>query len=115
MRHARVGLFSFLLGTAAMAQEAPQLKHLTVAPANSNRPVAMSALSIQRGANYPSVIELRGSVEIRTQVCLPVRKKGEMVCGKGIIVHADEALFHEDTGEIEAHGKVLVTPQTYIR
>ena len=44
---------------------------------------------------YPSVVHLKGTVEIRTN---------------GFILRADEADYHEDTGEVEARGTVKVTP-----
>ena len=55
----------------------------------------LTAISIARGAAYPSVIELKGSVEIK---------------GNGIHMLADEATYNEATCEIEASGKVLVKP-----
>jgi len=95
----------------AMGQDPPsEQKHLTVAPLNGNRAVSLTALSIERGVRYPSVIDLKGAVEIRTPVCIPVGKKGAPVCDGYMIVRADEAAFHEDTGAIEAHGRVTVTP-----
>jgi hypothetical protein len=90
--------------------QAVELKHLTVAPQNGNRTVALAALTIERGAHYPSVVKLKGNVEIKTPVCLPVGKESELICDGQMIVRADEAEFHEDTGQIEAHGNVSVTP-----
>lgn len=55
----------------------------------------VTALSIERGAKYPSVIRLKGDVEIKM---------------KGIKIMADEAEFHEGTGEIEARGNVRILP-----
>ena len=55
----------------------------------------LAAFSIQRGALYPSVIQLKGDVEIKRT---------------GMILRADEADYHEDTGEIEARGNVRVKP-----
>ena len=57
-------------------------KHLTVAPVNGIRPVLLSALSIERGADYPSLVELKGNVEIRTPVCIKTGKMpGKMTGG----------------------------------
>jgi hypothetical protein len=75
-----------------------------------SNPVRLSALNVQRGVTYPSVIEMKGNVEIQTPVCLPVGKGRKLICDGHMIVHADEAKFHEDTGEIEATGTVIVTP-----
>ncbi len=55
----------------------------------------LAAFSIQRGASYPSVIHLKGDVEIRRT---------------GMVLRADQADYHEDTGEIEARGNVRVKP-----
>ena len=51
-----------------------------------------------------------GDVEIKTPVCLPVGRHGRTVCDGSMIVRADAAVLHEDTGEIEAHGNVVITP-----
>jgi lipopolysaccharide assembly outer membrane protein LptD (OstA) len=48
-------------------------------------------------ASEKRIIQLRGNVEIRTDT---------------IIFTADEANYHEDTGEIEARGNVRVKPVT---
>jgi hypothetical protein len=87
-----------------------EVKHLTVPTLNGNRAVSMSALNVERGVEYPSVIRLNGNVEIRTPVCLPVGPENKLVCDGYMILRADEATFHEDTGAIEAHGNVSVIP-----
>src|SRR5436190_15299054 len=96
----------------APAQEYPagQPKHLSVATLHGKRPVTVKALSIERGLHYGAVIHLKGDVEIQTPVCLPVGKRGALVCEGSMILRADEADLHEDTGEIEARGNVRVTP-----
>ena len=96
---------------ACLPLAAQELKHLVVPTVNGIRPVDLSALSIERGAQYPSVIELKGNVEVRTPICF--REKDAMSCIGESILHADEAVFHEDTGEVEARGKVTVTPFQY--
>jgi hypothetical protein len=102
---------SIALLTLATGQDmTSEQKHLTIAPQNGNRAVALTALSIERGVAYPSVIRLKGNVEIKTPVCLPVGKKGELICDGEMIVRADEAQFHEDTGEIQPSGHVTVMP-----
>ena len=72
--------------------------------------VSLQALNIERGAHYPSVIQLKGNVEVKTPVCLPVGRHRAVVCDGEMILHADAAEFHEDTGEIKASGSVSVTP-----
>ncbi len=102
---------AFLLPPAlGQDDKAVEVKHLTAAPQNGSRTVALAALSIERGAHYPSVVKLKGNVEIKTPVCLPVGKESELVCEGYMVVTADEAEFHEDTGQIEARGNVSVTP-----
>lgn len=99
------------------AAQLSQVKHLTVYPVNGIRPVLLSAISIQRGAEYPSLVDLKGDVEIRTRVCImqskTVSKKNAMVCDGETVIRADEAVFHEDTGAVEAQGKVTVTTVSY--
>jgi len=100
-----------LITTLAEGQDmASDSKHLTVVPLTAHRPVVLTANTIERGISYPSVVILKGDVEIKTPVCLPVGKKGKMICDGEMIVRADEAEFHEDTGKVEAHGNVAVTP-----
>ena len=96
--------------TTAQDKEVAELKHVTTTPLNAMRPASMAAISIERGTQYPSVIRLKGSVEIKTPVCLPVGKNGAPVCDGDMIVRSDEAEYHEDTGEIQAHGNVQITP-----
>ncbi len=102
------------VGLAAVAQEAPEsMKHLSVAPqdGSANGQATVSARSIEREGGYPALIRLKGDVEIRTPVCFKTGKStDETVCHGYTVVRADAAEYHEDTGEIEAHGKVTVVP-----
>ena len=104
----------FLLAAAWGQEQTPEAKHLIVTPANG-RAIAVTALSIERGVEYPSVLTLKGNVEIKTPVCVPVGKKGKPVCDGKMIVRADEATLNEGTGAIEAQGKVTVTPLQHER
>lgn len=99
--------------TTPLLPQAADHKHLTVATVQGLRPVALTATSIERGAHYPSVMRLKGGVEIRTPVCMPVGPKGALICDGEMILRADEAEFNEDSGEIEARGNVSVTPLHY--
>ena len=67
-------------------------------------PVMLAALSIERGTSYPSVIHLKGNVEIKVKTVVRQDPFSLMI----MEVHADEADYHEGTGEIEARGKVHV-------
>lgn len=99
----------FFCALAVLAQEYPpdQLKNLSIPTSTSVRPVSVRAQSIERGPNYPSVVHLKGAVEIRTPVCTgsPARQ----TCDGYVVLHADEADFHEDSGAVEARGNVKMT------
>jgi hypothetical protein len=111
-----IALAVTVLPILVLAQEnSTELKHFTAVPANGSRPVSLAALSIEHGGQYPTVIRLKGKVEIKTPVCLPAGKGGAVVCDGEMIVRADEAEFHEDTGEIQAHGNVQVTPLRHLK
>jgi hypothetical protein len=65
---------------------------------------------------YASVIRLKGNVVIRTccvQKGIGLGKRPKNQPKQVMIMHADEADYRQDTGEIEARGKVLVTFQNY--
>lgn len=100
-----------IIAVPTTAQEnMAELKHLIAPLLNGSRPASLTAVSIEHGLEYPTVISMKGRVEIQTPVCLPVGKKGAVVCDGEMIVHADEAEFHEDTGEIQARGNVQIIP-----
>ena len=94
-----------------MAQDrpAPELKHLTVPTATSVRPVSLTAFDVVREGDYPAIIHLKGSVEIKTPVCLDVGPGSRQACSGYVVLHADEADFREDSGQIDARGSVKVT------
>ncbi len=79
----------------AICQEKAGEQKLHMMATGATGGVRLAALSIQRGGRFPSVIQLKGEVEIRW---------------RGMILRADEAEYHEDTGEIEARGNVRVKP-----
>jgi hypothetical protein len=87
-----------------------EMKYLTVPPLEGPWTVRVAALSIEHGLEHPTVIRLKGNVEIRTPVCVTVGEKKELVCEGYMVLHADEATFDEATGAIEAHGNVSVIP-----
>jgi len=66
-------------------------------------------MEIDRGTQYPSVIHLKGNVEIRTPVCVAAGPGTALACAGYVVVRADQADLHEDTGEVEASGNVRVT------
>ena len=77
---------------------------------NAEWPTTLTAFEIERVGQYPSAVHLKGAVEIKSRVCFRVGKRGELVCDGEMILQADEATFHEDTGQIEARGAVTVVP-----
>lgn len=109
MKLSLAALAVYTLALTAQEYPAGQPKHLTVPTATSVRPVSVIALSIERGPEYPSIIHLKGSVEIKTPVCVGTGPGNTQVCDGFVVLRADEADFHEDSGQIDAHGNVRVT------
>ena len=97
------------LTLAAQDYPAGQLKSLTVPTTNNAKPLSVAAMEIVREGQYPAVIHLKGSVEIRTPVCVQGRQSSELFCAGYIVLRADAADFHEDTGQIDTRGGVTVT------
>jgi lipopolysaccharide assembly outer membrane protein LptD (OstA) len=65
---------------------------------------------------YASVVRLKGNVVIRTccvQKGIGQGKRQKNQPKQLVIMHADEADYHQDTGEIEARGNVRVNFQNY--
>ena len=76
-----VAFASLTFLTLAIGQDVgSEQKHVTIPTLNGNRPVALSALHIERGVGYPSIVRLTGKVEIRMPVCVPTGKKGSTIC-----------------------------------
>jgi|KBSMisStaDraftv2_1062788.scaffolds.fasta_scaffold04363_1 lipopolysaccharide assembly outer membrane protein LptD (OstA) len=90
-----------LIGTIAVSsatQVSPtaELKHVMITtPEGPN--IGLAATAIQRQAPAMNIIQLKGSVEIRT---------------KDMTLRADEAEYNQDTGEIEARGAVHIKLET---
>jgi hypothetical protein len=114
MRASALLLMVFVLALAVslrpvMGQDvSDQQKHLIAFVVNgwANK---LSATSIERGTEYPTIIYLRGNVEVQAPEC-PLGLNAPRACDNYMILHADSAEFHEDTGQIEAHGNVSVVP-----
>ena len=88
----------FTIPQKAIPQNAAPL-HLKVGATD------MQALSIERMVNFPSIVHLKGTVEIATKVGVSDLPVSLMI----MVVRADEADYHEDTGEIEARGNVQMS------
>ena len=97
------------LSLAAQDYPAGKLKSLSVPTSTNVKPLSVAAFEIEREGNYPSIIHLKGSVEIRTPVCVKTGRGNELSCDGYVVLHADSADFHEDSGQIEARGNVSVT------
>lgn len=82
-------------GTSQVNRAAEQ-KHLMIAtPEGPN--IGLTAANIEREQPAWHLLRLKGNVEIRT---------------KDMIVHTDEAVYNEETGEINAPGAVLIKLET---
>src|SRR5438067_653938 len=68
-------------------------------------PATIQANSIERAVRYPSVIHLKGDVQITTKIGVSDAPVRLMI----MVVRADEADYHEDTSEIEARGSVQMS------
>jgi hypothetical protein len=80
--------------------------------------VSLTASSMQRDisrASYTPVIQLKGSVEIIKPLCVPAGRNGALVCEEEMVLRADEAEYHEDSGEIIPAGHVRVSFETRAR
>jgi lipopolysaccharide assembly outer membrane protein LptD (OstA) len=97
------------LTLAAQNYPSGQLKRLSVPTQTNVQPVSVAALDIEREGLYPAVIHLKGSVEIRTPVCLNTGPNNTQSCAGYFVLRADQADFHEDSGQTEARGNVTVT------
>jgi hypothetical protein len=93
-----------LFCAAAFGEE----KQISVPVANGARPLTVTAREIERGAQYPSVVHLKGAVEIRMPICVVTGPGNAQACAGEIVLHADEADLHEDTGRIETKGAATV-------
>jgi lipopolysaccharide assembly outer membrane protein LptD (OstA) len=97
------------LALTAQNQPTGQLKHLSVPTRTNVNPISVAAVNIEREGEYPAIIHLKGSVEIKTPVCLKGGPGAALQCDGYVVLHADQADFHEGSGQIDARGNVTVT------
>lgn len=83
-----------------MGQQPTELKHFSITY-KGGWGVSMSAENMAREA---SILHLRGNVEVKT-----APRPGED--GQFLLLRADEADFHIDTGAVEPRGNVSLRPQ----
>lgn len=109
MKRSLVALAICALALTAQDRPAPQLKHLSVPTRTNVNPTSVTALGIEREGEYPAILHLTGSVEIKTPVCLKAGQRSALYCDGYVVLRADQADFHESSGQIEARGNVKVT------
>jgi hypothetical protein len=97
--------FAFAISTLA----AQEIKHVVVPIDSSERAVLASALEVVRDLPYNGVIHLKGSVEIKMPVCIKIGPNNAKQCEGYVILRAEEADVHADSGKIDARGNVTVT------
>ena len=100
------------LAFSGIAQDNPggELKHILVPMVNRTNMIKITAREILRESPPAAVDHLRGSVEIKTPFCVNVSKTPKNVeyCDGYVVLHADEADFHENSEQVEARGNVRV-------
>ena len=90
--------------TSVLPQAIGQENKLNLMATGPLGSITLQADSILRRPSYPSVIQLKGNVEIKTKTVVQDSPLRLMI----MVVRADEADYHEDTSEIEARGTVRV-------
>jgi hypothetical protein len=81
-------------------QQPAELKHFFI-----NSPKGWSvSISAENMAREAMILHLKGGVEIKTAI-------GQDAPRQFLLLHADEADFHIDTGAIEPRGNVILRPQ----
>ena len=88
-------LAAIFLTTVAGQTAGDELKHVILVAKQGTRPMNASALDVVKSVAYPSVVHLKGNAEIRAS---------------GFILHADQADYDEESGEIKASGNVSIKP-----
>jgi lipopolysaccharide assembly outer membrane protein LptD (OstA) len=89
-------LLALLLAVAAFIAAQTEPKNLQITTGNGTF-VKMRAEEMVR---EPNLIHLKGKVEVQTWLVRPSYQS--------VLLTADEAVYHVDTGEIEASGNVRV-------
>ena len=108
MKRLLCGLTLCLLTLTAQDYPAGQMKRLSVPTKTSVNPISVAALAIEREGDYPAIIHLKGNVEIKTPVCVKPGQGSLLHCDGYIVLHADQADFHEGSGQVDARGNVTV-------
>ncbi len=94
-------LLACIAALSALASAADQ-KHMRISTSD-HVVVDLAANSMETESSASAtIVHLKGSVEIRMRWADASPER--------MVMHADAADFHEDTGEVDAHGNVTVTP-----
>jgi hypothetical protein len=103
-----------LLAPIANSQDEPVLKHVLIVNAqNVGHSASVAALSVVRvGEPSHSLIHLKGNVVIRVPFCVSPKKGARPVCDGYMVIHADQADFQEDTGNITNMSNATMTRLT---
>jgi len=109
MKRSLAALAVCALTLAAQDYPAGQLKRLQVPTTTGVRPISVAALDIEREGLYPATIHLKGSVEIKTPICLAAGASEALYCAGYLVLHADEAEIQEGSGQVGARGNVTLT------
>ena len=99
-----------LVPQAVCQDTKPEQLHLLMGTPQGHR-VELTATSMERDVSSKETqltLHLKGNVAIRLITCVPTGK--ENACEGAMILRADEAEYHQDTGEFEARGNVHVIP-----
>ena len=95
----------------AMCQDTKaEALHMLIGTPQGHR-VELTATSIERDVSSKETqltLHLKGNVTIRLITCVPSGK--DNACEGAMVLRADEAEYHQDTGEFEARGNVRVIP-----
>src|SRR5882672_1779808 len=90
--------------TSVLPQAVGQENKLSLMATGPLGSIALQADSIQRRPSYPSVIQLKGNVEIKTKTVVQHSPVRLMI----MVVRADEADYHEDPSQTNAVGNVRI-------
>jgi hypothetical protein len=114
----KLALLLLLFAVAILPQTGTSPLHLPAGSGNAN--INFTADSIVRqdppnavaGSSYASEVQLKGHVEIR-MCCVqrPASKHNPKPATAYMILHADAAEYHGETGAFEAHGTVKINFQ----
>ena len=99
-----------LVSEAVCQDNVAEPLHMVIGTPQGHR-VELTATSMERDVSNKETqltLHLKGDVSIRLITCVSSAK--EHVCEGAMVLRADEADYHQDTGEFEARGNVRIIP-----